>query len=112
MQNLPVHLIIAALVAFAGILPPLFKGRPGRYCLHLFLHYLLVGIVVFTVSLAPLPWWTQGTVAAVVMLLPLLPLPAGRGSYKWYYALLNAAVMGGVLSLAKYFLSDLARLFV
>ena len=111
MLHLPVSLILAVIVAFAGIVPPLYQSRPGRYCLHLFLHYLVVGLLVFTLTLPALPWWTQGAVIAIVMLLPLLPLPAGRGSYKWHQALLAAAVVGTALSLIKHFISDIARLF-
>lgn len=111
MQNLPVYFVIAAIVAFLDILPPFYQGRPGRYCLHVFLQYFFTGIVVFSMALPQLPWWSQGSVIALCLLLPTLVVPMGRGSFRWHHAVINAVIVGVVLSVVKYFLSDIARSF-
>ena len=87
------------------------RRYPGKYCLSVFLQYLFVGVVIFYITLPVLPWWAQGPVMAVCLSLPALLRPAARGTHAWYIVVLNAIVVGFVVSFIKTHLPGIAHFF-
>ncbi len=105
------YFIISAFVALLDIVPLLVRHMPWRYSCSQFLQIVTAGMVIFIIDLPTVPWWGQGIIIAVWMTLPVIILPAARGAYVWYKALLNSVVVGAVFSLTDHFLPDIARSF-
>lgn len=111
MKTLTAYFIISGFVALIDIVPLLARRYPGKYCLSVFLQYLFVGVVIFYITLPVLPWWAQGPVMAVCLSLPALLRPAARGAHAWYIVVLNAIVVGFVVSFIKTHLPGIAHFF-
>lgn len=111
MQSFLAYLLISGFVALLDVVPLLARRRPGRYCLSVFLQYLFTGMVIFYVTLPVLPLWAQGPVMALCLCLPSVLQPAARGAYTWYFSLLNALVVGLVVSFLKLHLPSIAHFF-
>ena len=111
-NNLLPFFLISAFVAFIDVVPLLFKKRPWRYTLTVFVQVLTIGLVVFCLAPALMPWWATGLSAGLLIILPRLILPPIRGAYEWYATLLNGLCAGLLFALIRHSLTQIALLFV
>lgn len=91
--------------AVAGALcaiPMLAQRNTLRACLASFCIYLFVGIVVFHSDMPYLPWWADGMAVVLMFQLPLLL--AGKEQRATFMVLLNALLLGLLISLAEHFI--------
>lgn len=108
MTNLIVYLVIAAAIALVDALPLYYARRPWRYRLTVFLQAFVVCLTLFYLRVEGLAWWIEGPAVGILLLLPSLFLPSPRGSYTWYAAVANAAVVGMAAAAVEYFLPAIA----
>lgn len=72
------------------------------------LKYIFISVIIFHSDLPYLPWWAQGGVISLAFVIPALV--GGKSSGSPFSALLRAAVLGSLLSLAVHFVYKLPKI--
>lgn len=105
MDYITLALISGVVVGVLALIPMLAQRGSTRACISVFLLYFFAAIIVFYGNLPYLPWWADGMGTAVMMTIPLLFTLAGKERKTIPVLLLDALLLGFLISVAKRFLA-------
>lgn len=105
MDHFTLSLIAGAAAGALDILPMIAQRLPFRSCLSAFCTYLFAGILVFHSDLPRLPWWADGMAVTLMLALPVILTFTGKDRKAIPVVLLNALLLGLLLSVAEHYLA-------
>lgn len=104
MTHLQLALIAGAIAGMLDVIPMLARKMAARSCLSAFLLYFFAAVIIFYSDMPVLPWWADGAAVTLAMAIPVLLTLQGKDRKAAPIILLNAVVLGFLLSVAKRFL--------
>lgn len=104
MTTLTLSLCVGAAAGTLDVIPMLLQRLSLRSCLSAFCTYLFAAVIVFYSDLPYLPWWADGMAVALMMALPVVLTFVGKERKAAPVVLLNALLIGFLISVAKHFL--------
>ena len=104
MTTLTLSLCVGAAAGALDVIPMFAQGLSFRSCLSAFCTYLFAAILVFYSNLPYLPWWADGMAVALMLALPVVLNFVGKERKATPVVLLNALVLGFLISVAEHFL--------
>ncbi len=105
MDHFTLSLAAGAVAGALDVIPMIAQKLSLRSCLSAFCTYLFVGVLVFHSDLPYLPWWADGMAVALMMAIPIVLTFTGKDRKAAPVILLNAVLLGFLLSLAERFLA-------
>lgn len=105
MDHFTLSVAAGAVAGALDVIPMIAQKLAIRSCISAFCTYLFAGILIFYSNLPYLPWWADGMAVAVMMALPVLLTLTGRDRKATPVILLNALLLGFLLSVAEHFLA-------
>ena len=101
MDYITLALVSGVVVGVLALIPMLAQRGSTRACIAVFLLYFFAAVIVFYGNLPYLPWWGDGMGTTIMMTLPLLFILAGKERKTIPVLLLNALLLGFLISVAK-----------
>ncbi len=98
-------LITGMVVGVLDMIPMVVKRLSGRLCLSAFLLYFFATLIIFYGNLPYLPWWAEGMGVTLMMAIPVLLSLAGKDRKSGPIIVLNALVLGFLISVAEKFIA-------
>lgn len=104
MDKLSLSVLLGLTIGIINIIPMILKKLPGYTTLSSFIHYLVATIVIVNIDIPLLPWWLEGGVVGLAMMIPMLihigyedkkPLPVITA---------NAIILGSVAEIVSHFI--------
>ncbi len=105
MDHFTLSLAAGAVAGALDVIPMIAQKLSFRSCLSAFCTYLFAGVLVFHSDLPYLPWWADGMAVALMMAIPIVLTFTGKDRKAAPVILLNAVLLGFLLSLAERFLA-------
>ena len=103
MNHFTLSLATGAIAGAVAVLPMVARKASVRNCCAVFLAYLFAGVIVFYSDLPYLPWWADGMGVALMLTIPSATIGSGKEN-RLIPMLLNAVLLGFVLSVAEHYL--------
>ncbi|MDE5691127.1 MAG: hypothetical protein K2I13_02765 [Alistipes sp.] len=97
-------LCVGAAAGALDVIPMIARRLSLRSCLSAFCTYLFASVIVFHSRLPYLPWWAQGMAVTLMLALPVVLNFYGKDRKAAPIVLLNALVLGFLISVAERFL--------
>lgn len=104
MDHLTLSLAAGAVAGLLSAIPMLAQKLPFSSCLSAFCTYVFAGVLIFYSNLPYLPWWADGMGVTLMMALPQVLNFTGKDRRAAPMVLLNALLLGFLLSVAERFL--------
>lgn len=105
MDHFTLSLAAGAVAGALDVIPMIAQRLAFRSCLSAFCTYLFAGVLIFHSNLPYLPWWADGMAVALMLAVPVVLTFAGKERKATPIILLNALLLGFLLSVAKRFLA-------
>lgn len=104
MNSLLLSLCIGIVAGIVDIIPML-KQRLPRYSIAAaFLFFLFISVIIAHCDIPCLPWWSEGGLIALAMMIPVLVHVAATDKKPVPIIIVNTLVLGTLISLASHFL--------
>ena len=104
MNHFTLSLAAGAIAGALVVIPMIFQRFSARSCIASFLIYLFAGVIIFYGNLPYLPWWADGMAIMLMLQLPTLFALAGKERKTIPLLLLNALLLGFLVSVAERYL--------
>ena len=104
MNHFTLSLAAGAIAGALVVIPMIFQRFSARSCIASFLIYLFAGVILFYGNLPYLPWWADGMAIMLMLQLPTLFALAGKERKTIPLLLLNALLLGFLVSVAERYL--------
>lgn len=98
-------LITGLVIGVLDVVPMIARKLSGRSCLSAFLLYFFAVIIVFYSDLPYLPWWADGVGITLMMAIPVLFSLVGKDRKSSPIIIVNALVLGFLISVAEHFMA-------
>ena len=105
MDHFTLSLCVGAAAGALDVIPMIAQRLAFRSCLSAFCTYLFAAVIVFHGRLPYLPWWAEGMAVALMMALPVVLTFTGKERKAVPMILLNALLLGFLLSVAERYLT-------
>ena len=105
MDHFTLALMTGAVAGALDIIPMIAQKLSFRSCLSAFLQYFFAGPIVFYSNLPYLPWWADGMAVTLMMALPVVLILTGKDRKAAPVILLNALLLGFLISVAERYLA-------
>ena len=105
MDHFTLSLAVGAVAGTLDIIPMIFQRLPLRSCLSAFFIYFFAAVIVFYSNLPYLPWWADGMAVTLMMALPVVLILTGKDRKAAPVILLNALLLGFLISVAERYLA-------
>lgn len=105
MTHFTLSIAVGAAAGLLDVVPMIAQRLPFRSCLSAFCTYFFAAIIVFYSDLPYLPWWADGMGVTLMMALPVLLTFTGRERKAIPVILVNALLLGLLISVAERYLS-------
>ena len=102
MDHFTLALTTGAVAGALDIIPMIAQKLSFRSCLSAFLQYFFAGAIVFYSNL---PWWADGMAVTLMMALPVVLILTGKDRKAAPVILLNALLLGFLISVAERYLA-------
>lgn len=104
MDKLLFSVLLAFIIAGIDIIPMLIKRLPRYTTIAAFIHYWVATIVIVNIDILVLPWWLEGGVLGIALMLPML-IHVGHTDKKSIPIIAgNAIVLGSAAEIAAHFI--------
>ncbi|MDE5709483.1 MAG: hypothetical protein K2G66_02730 [Alistipes sp.] len=104
MTAFTLSLCVGAVAGALDVIPMIARRLSLRSCLSAFCTYLFASVLIFHCRLPYLPWWAEGMAITSMIALPVVLNFSGKDRRATPIVLLNALVLGLLISVAKHFL--------
>lgn len=105
MDHFTLSLCVGAVAGALDVIPMVVQKLAFRSCLSAFCTYLFAAVIVFYSDLPYLPWWADGMGITLMMAIPLVLIFTGKDRKAAPLILLNALLLGFLISVAERFLT-------
>ncbi len=105
MNHLTLAIITGLVAGVLDVIPMLAQKISARSCISAFLLYFFAAIIVFHSDLPRLPWWADGMGITLMMAIPVLFSLSGRERKAVPLIVLNALILGFLISVAERYLA-------
>ena len=105
LTHFTLSLVVGAVAGALDAIPVLTQRGSFRGAVTAFLTYLFAAVIIFYSDLPYLPWWADGMGITVMMILPNLFVFAGKERRSIPFVLLNALLLGFLISVAERYLA-------
>lgn len=101
MDRFTLSLCVGVVAGLLVVIPMFMQRASARACFAFFLVYLFASVLIFYSNLPYLPWWADGMGVTLMLSLPLILGSAGKESRSIPLLLLNALLLGFLISVAE-----------
>ena len=102
MDKLSFSIILGLIIGIVDIIPMVIKKLPKHSTISAFIHYFIATIVIVNIDIPPLPWWLEGGVLGLALMVPML-IHIGHADKKPLPIIaINAVVLGSVAEIAAH----------
>ena len=101
MDRFTLSVCVGVVAGLLVVIPMFMQRASARSCFAFFLVYLFASVLIFYSNLPYLPWWADGMGVALMLSLPLILGSTGKESRSVPLLLLNALLLGFLISVAK-----------
>lgn len=105
MDHFTLSLAVGAVAGALDVIPMIAQRLAFRSCLSAFCTYFFAAVIVFYSDLPYLPWWADGMAVALMMAIPVVLTFTGKDRKAVPMILLNALVLGFLISVAERYLA-------
>lgn len=105
MDHFTLSIVAGATAGALDVIPMIAQKLAFRSCISAFCTYLFAGVLIFHSNLPYLPWWADGMAVALMLALPVVLTFTGKDRKATPMILLNALLLGFLLSTAEHFLA-------
>ena len=105
MDHFTLSLAVGAVAGALDVIPMIAQRLAFRSCLSAFCTYFFAAVIVFYSDLPYLPWWADGMAVALMMAIPIVLTFTGKERKAVPMILLNALVLGFLISVAERYLA-------
>lgn len=104
MNALVLSIIIGLVVGIVDIIPMIIKKLPIYTTIAAFIHYFFVSIVIMNIDLPFIPWWIEGGIVGLALMIPML-IHVGHTDRKPLSIIAaNALILGELVGVASHYL--------
>lgn len=105
MDHFTLSLAVGAAAGALVAIPMIAQKASFRHCVAAFCTYLFAAVITFYSDLPYLPWWADGMAVALMMAIPVVLTFTGKDRKAVPMILLNALVLGFLISVAERYLA-------
>ena len=104
MDKFSLSVLLGIAIGIVNIIPMIIKRIPRHSTVSVFIHYFVATIVIVNVDIPLFPWWLEGGMLGLFLMLPMLihigytdrkPLPI---------ITVNAIIFGSIAEIVSYFI--------
>jgi len=104
MNQLLLSGLLGLLIGIIDVIPMIIKRLPTYSVIAAFIHYFVATVVIVNIDIPLLPWWLEGGVLGLALMLPML-IHVGHTDKKPLPVITaNAVVLGSIAEIAAYFI--------
>ena len=104
MTHFTLSLCVGCVAGLIDVIPMFMQRLALRSCVSAFCTYLFAAVIVFYSDLPYLPCWADGMGVTVMMAIPVMLTLTGKDRRAIPIILLNAVILGLLISLSERFL--------
>ncbi len=104
MDKLSLSLILGLIIGIIDIIPMIIKKLPLYSTVSAFIHYFVATIIIVNIDIPQLPWWLEGGVLGLALMLPMLIHIGHTDKKPLAVVTINAIVLGSVAEMVSYFI--------
>lgn len=104
MNNFTLSLLLGLAIGLIDVIPMILQKLPRHTNIAAFIHYFVATVVIVNIDL-PLPWWIEGGVLGLALMIPTL-IHVGHEDRKPLPVITaNAVILGEIAAVAAHYLS-------
>ena len=104
MNTLSLSLLIGVAAGIVNTIPMMVRNSPIRTTVSAFLQYLFISVIIVNADIPFIPWWLQGALISLMMVIPLSIVIDKNCRKSVPYILINAVVLGTLIGIAGHYL--------
>lgn len=104
MDKFILSMVVGLIVAVADTVPMTIKKLPRHTTIAAFIHYFFATVVIMNIDVPGLPWWLEGGVVGLCLMLPMLVHVAHQSMKPVPVIVANAVIFGTLAGVARHFL--------
>ena len=105
MDRLTLSLCVGLVAGLIVVIPMFMQRASARSCIAFYLIYQFAAVIIFYGSLPRLPWWADGMGVTLMMTLPVILGFTGKESRNIPLTLVNAVLLGFLISVAEHYIA-------
>jgi len=104
MNTLLLSIIIGLVAGTVDAIPMIIQKLPRYSTVSAFIHFFFVSIVIVNITLPPVPWWLQGGLISLALMIPMLIHVGATDKKPLPIITINAIVIGTLVGIAGHYL--------
>lgn len=105
MNDFTLSLLLGLAIGLIDVIPMILQKLPRHTNVAAFIHYFVATVVIVNIDLPGLPWWIEGGVLGLALMIPTL-IHVGHEDRKPLPVITaNAVILGEIAAVAAHYLS-------
>lgn len=104
MDKFFLSVILGFIIGVIDIVPMILKKLPKYSTISAFVHYFVATIVIVNIDIPLLPWWLEGGVLGLALMIPMLIHVGHEDKKPLPIITANAVVLGSVAEIVAHFI--------
>lgn len=104
MDILLLSTLVGLTIAVIDIIPMIIQKLPKYTTIAAFFHYFFVSIVIFIIDVPYIPWWLEGGVIGLALMIPMLVHVAHNDKKPVPVITANAVILGTLVGIIAHYL--------
>lgn len=103
MNTLLLSTLVGIVVGAIDIVPMIIQKLPRYSIVSAFIHYFFVSIVIMNINVPYIPWWLEGGVVGLALMIPMLIHVAHADKKPLPFIAANAVVLGTAVGIVAHY---------
>lgn len=104
MSTFILSLLLGLAIGLIDVIPMILRKLPRHSTFAAFIHYFVATVVIVNIDLPMLPWWIEGGVLGLALMIPMLIHVGHEDRKPLPIITANAVILGETAAIAAHFL--------